>query len=155
MSGRQTKKLPMTKLYPIMLDEFSHGREFRMITNGTSMMPLIGSGCDTVVLRQVNGPLKKNDIPLYRRADGSFVLHRIVGTRGNEYIMCGDNQTELEYGISDANIVAIASGVIKNGVMYNFKGARYRLYCARIGLRRRRKRLTLKIKRLIKSVICK
>ena len=46
------------------------------------------------------------DIIFYRRDDGHFVLHRIVGIDENGFILCGDNQTDLEKGITDKNVIA-------------------------------------------------
>ena len=151
MESKQTKKLPMEKLLPIMLGEFEQGKTFRMITNGTSMLPLIGNGCDTVILKKpADGGLKKYDIPLYRRADGSFVLHRVVRVTENGYALCGDNQTALETGITDKDVLAVACGVIKSGGrIYHLRGARYRIYCAALSAFRPARRCLSKIKRLI------
>ncbi len=151
MKNTETKKLSMNELLPIMLDEFKHGRKFRMITNGTSMLPLIGSGCDTVVLKKPpEGRLRKYDIPLYRRSDGSFVLHRIVRLDRSGYIMCGDNQTVLEKGITDGNILAVTDSVIKsNGRIYHLHGLKYRMYCIGISAYRPIRRILSKIKHFI------
>ena len=51
----------------------------------------------TVVLSKPKGRLHLFDLPLYRRKDGSYVLHRVVnfGSDGS-YTMCGDNQFAVE-----------------------------------------------------------
>ena len=53
------------------------GGEFRMYPKGTSMLPLIVQGRDSVVLKKriesPQSPLKKNDIAFYRRSNGQFV----------------------------------------------------------------------------------
>ncbi|MDO5436494.1 MAG: hypothetical protein Q4G19_09010 [Clostridia bacterium] len=41
-------------------------------------------GRDGILLTAVSGPLKKNDVVLYRRANGQFILHRII--RAGEYV---------------------------------------------------------------------
>lgn len=148
MKNTETKKLSMNELLPIMLGEFKQGRKFRMITNGASMLPLIGNGCDTVVLKKPpEGRLRKYDIPLYRRSDGSFALHRIVRLGENGYTMCGDNQTALEKGITDRNILAVADSIIKSdGRIYHLRGLRYRLYCLGISAYRPVRRVFSKVK---------
>ncbi len=148
---KQTKKLPMEKLLPIMLGEFENGRTFRMITNGTSMLPLIGNGCDTVILKKpAEGGLKKYDIPLCRRNDGGFVLHRVVRVTENGYTLCGDNQTALEPGITNDNVLAVACGVIKSGGrIYHLRGARYRIYCCALSAFRPIRRCLSKVKHFI------
>ncbi len=69
---------------------------------GDSMMPLIKQGRDKmVIVRKPEGRLKKYDVPLYKRDNGQYVLHRIVGVRDNDYVILGDNRWALEYGITD------------------------------------------------------
>ena len=45
---------------------------------GNSMMPIIRENCDILIIEKVSGRLKKYDIPLYKRASGQYVLHRIL-----------------------------------------------------------------------------
>ncbi len=73
---------------------------------GTSMMPLLRHHENPVVLVPVEGRLKKGDVPFYKRADGQYVLHRILKVRKNSYDLCGDNQTVIEKGVTDAMIFA-------------------------------------------------
>ena len=49
---------------------------------GDSMYPLIKPR-DLLVIKKVTAPLKKNDIPLYKRDSGQYVLHRIVKKETN------------------------------------------------------------------------
>ena len=48
---------------------------------GDSMMPLIKQGRDLLVIEKTAGKLKKYDIPLYKRDNGQYVLHRILKVR--------------------------------------------------------------------------
>ena len=61
---------------------------------GTSMWPLLQQGRSRVQLAARNGsPLKAGDVVLYRRADGTLVLHRIVLVEGADTCwLCGDHQ---------------------------------------------------------------
>lgn len=45
---------------------------------GDSMMPMLRNRRDTVKIVPAETPLKKYDLPLYRRPTGECVLHRIV-----------------------------------------------------------------------------
>lgn len=63
---------------------------------GDSMMPLLRQGIDMVKVVPVEGKLKKYDLPLYKRPNGKYVLHRIIGVRENYYIICGDNRAIKE-----------------------------------------------------------
>lgn len=131
----------LSELYPVIEEVISSGGEFRMFPRGVSMLPLLTQGEDSVVLVSL-GDVCENDMILYRRDNGQFVLHRVIKIVGDEYVMCGDNQCELEYGIKKENLLA--------KVKYFYKGARrvaldseeYKKYLK--SLPRVRKRLKIK-----------
>ncbi len=106
-------KLNMETLLPFIEEAFNRGLDFQIPITGTSMNPLLYQNRDFVKIVKPTLPLKLGDIPLYRREDGAFVLHRVVGIKENgEYIMCGDNQFLLEYGITDKNIIGVTKTLI-------------------------------------------
>lgn len=89
-------------LEPIIREKLSMGGRVIIKPKGTSMLPLIRQGIDEVELSPLpSGRLKKYDIPFYKRKNGQFVLHRIVRVKKDSYVLCGDNQNELEFGITD------------------------------------------------------
>lgn len=109
-------KVNMETLLPFIQEAFNRGVDFQIPITGTSMNPLLYQNRDFVKIVKPDLPLKTGDIPLYRRNNGAFVLHRVVGIKGNgEYIMCGDNQFVLEYGITDKNIIGVAKTLIIDG----------------------------------------
>ena len=102
-------------LYPVIKNVLDSGGEFKMISSGTSMKPMLRDRQDTIVLIKPAGKLKKYDIPFYRRDNGDFVLHRIIGFNDDGYVMCGDNQFFKETGITDKHVVALLKGFIRDG----------------------------------------
>lgn len=98
--------------------------------SGTSMWPLLKEGKSQVQL--VSGrtkQLKKGDIVLYRRKDGTLVLHRIVKiVKKNTYLVCGDHQWKLEEQIGEDQILAATQGFFINGRYIDEKTWWYRLY---------------------------
>lgn len=106
----------LSEVQELIEKAIENGGEFRIITAGTSMQPLLRNRCDTVVLVKAGaGKLKKYDIPLYKRKNGQYVLHRIMKCGKDEYCLCGDNQTEFERGITDSDIIAVVSRIVRNG----------------------------------------
>ncbi len=95
---------------------------------GSSMFPLIREGRDVLLISKKNGRLKKYDIPLYKRKNGQYVLHRIMKVRNDDYVLCGDNQYRLEYGIRDENIIGVLTGIIREGKTIELNSLSYRLY---------------------------
>ena len=113
-------KINMETLLPFIEEAFNRGMDFQIPITGTSMNPLLYQNRDFVKIVKPSLPLKLGDIPLYRRDDGAFVLHRVVGIKENgEYVMCGDNQFVLEYGITDKNIIGVAKTLIIDGKEIN------------------------------------
>lgn len=83
---------------------------------GTSMMPLLREGRDIMVIEK-KGPerCKKYDVPLYKRDNGQYILHRILEVREHDYVICGDNQWHKETGITDRHILGVLKAVIRDG----------------------------------------
>ncbi len=67
-------------------------------TVGVSMKPMLRNRHDRVILRPVapDERLKKYDLPLYRRPDGKYILHRIIDVAEDHYIIRGDNTYQKE-----------------------------------------------------------
>ena len=105
-------------------------RDGRLIYSsvGDSMLPMIRQGRDLLVIEKPSGRLKRYDIPLYKRDNGRYVLHRILKVRDRDYVICGDNRWNPEYGITDRHIIGVLTAVITDGVEKPLKGWRYSLY---------------------------
>ena len=124
------KSVSLTDMLPVMEEVLSSGGEVSFITAGTSMLPMLRNRRDKVVLVKPERQLMKYDIPLYRRDNGRFVLHRIVGYNEQGYILAGDNQWIKEYGITDRQIIAVVKGFYRNGRYISCRSSKgYRLYC--------------------------
>ena len=57
---------------------------------------------------------RKYDIVLYRVRD-EYVLHRIIGFDGDNYIICGDNCRGWERGHGRGDIIAVVDEIYRNG----------------------------------------
>ena len=104
------------------------GGVFRIYPRGTSMLPLLREGVDSVLLEKPDGALKRGDIAFYLRDNGGYVLHRVIKA-DNGYIMCGDNQLALEKGIEQRHIIGRVCAVYRGDKELSMKGLRYRFYC--------------------------
>ena len=96
---------------------------------GKSMMPLIKEGRDKmVIVKKSQGRLRQYDVPLYKRKNGKYVLHRIMEVRKNDYVICGDNCWRCEYGITDEQIIGVLSSVIRKGKTISITDKYYQHY---------------------------
>jgi len=114
-----------------VIDEvLAAGGEFRMYPKGTSMLPLLVQGRDSVILkRKDNIPANKHDIAFYRRDNGQFVLHRVMKIESNgTYVMCGDNQLVLERGIKAEQIIGYVSSFYRKDKKIDTHSVLYSIY---------------------------
>ena len=66
-----------------------------------------------------------------RRADGSYVLHRLTGFgQDGTLVFCGDRQTEPERGIRPEQVIARAVAFERKGHFFTRRAPGYRVYCA-------------------------
>lgn len=122
----------MAEIAPILSEVIESGGEFRLYPKGVSMRPLIVAGRDSVVLVR-HEKLQKNGMYLYRRKNGQYVLHRLIGFEADGApVFRGDNQTAKEYGIGEADIVADVNGLFHDNKPYSLTSFRYRAYLARL-----------------------
>ncbi len=105
----------VAELLPAIGDAFARGEEFLLYPRGESMLPLIRPTRDAVCLVQPEA-LRKNDVCLFQRENGRFVLHRLVKIEKDGTLSFrGDNQNVLEKGIMHHAVIARVSAVVKDG----------------------------------------
>lgn len=120
----------LEKLEPLIVEVVSGGGEFELYPRGTSMLPLIVEGRDSVRLVKPEN-LAVDDIALYKRNGGQFVLHRIVAAEGDLFDMCGDNQLTVEKGIRREQIIAKVGSMTIKGKLISVDDKKYRRYIDR------------------------
>ena len=96
-----------------LLDLLDEVEAVPLVITGGSMTPFLVHGRDTVYLSKVKRPLRRGDMVLFHRDNGSYVLHRIfrVEEKTHVYTMIGDAQTVLEHGIRQDQIKAVVTAV--------------------------------------------
>lgn len=129
MNG-SVKKIALEELAPIIKEQLENGGTVGLPITGTSMLPLLVQGRDSVILSHA-GKVKTNDIIFYRRNNGAFVLHRIIGIDDKGYVLCGDNQWVKEYGITDKNIIGVVIQINRKGKVISVDDKKYVRYCNR------------------------
>ncbi len=123
----ETKKL--NDLMPAIKAQLQSGGTVRFSPKGTSMLPMIRQGVDTVVLSPLPAELKKYDLPLYQRDNGQYVLHRIVSVNDGVYTCIGDNQFELEYGVRHDQMIGLVTAFYRKEKACSTNHLSHRIYC--------------------------
>ena len=81
--------------------------EYVSPTVGVSMLPMLKEGRDTVVIKPKTERLKPLDVALYKRGN-EFVLHRVLETTANGYVIRGDNCYENEI-VEEDRVIGVLS----------------------------------------------
>lgn len=155
MNNEEINRNPinLSDAFLVIEEKLKMGGEVTFKPNGTSMLPMLRPGKDSVTIKRAN-KLFKNDVVLYKRMNGQYVLHRIVGKRKDGYVMRGDNQWFFEKGISRQMIIGKVIAFTRNDRRIGCKNIEYRMY---IGLSKAlwffqfMKKVVLKIIKIIKK----
>ena len=131
-------------LMPLLRERLAVGQKVKFSPRGTSMLPMLRQGIDTVTLSPLPEKLKKYDLPLYRRKNGQYVLHRVVKA-GETYTCIGDNQFLSEPGLSHDQMIAVVSSFTRGSKSYSVADWRYRLYCRLWHFSRKLRRFCLRV----------
>lgn len=120
---------------------------------GESMLPLLRQEKDLfIVQKKGRERCNRGDVVLYHRPPNQFVLHRIIEVRPNDYVILGDNCIGKEFGITDADVLGVLTGFVRDGKIHNVSEPGYQIYTAlwlhTISLRRGCKKIASRIGKL-------
>ena len=124
---KKVKITSMDLLAELMSKPLGEGKTVKFTVVGSSMYPLLRNGVDNVFLSSKTTP-GKYDVILYRRKDGSYVLHRIVGVKKDGFVLCGGNQLKTESPVISKDVVAVMTAFERNGREIPKNKLWYRLY---------------------------
>lgn len=141
---------------PLILERLAAGHTVKNVSfQGVSMLPMLRQGKDCVELSQLPKQLQKYDLPVYRGANGKYVMHRVVGLRGDSYLCLGDNTYHYEM-VTPERMVAVVCAFSRNGRRISVENRSYRIYCriwcAIFPARRFVKHVEWKLKRIVKKL---
>lgn len=98
-------------------------------TVGVSMLPLLKTGRDTVVIKAKKDRLKCLDVALYKRGD-AYVLHRVLEVTEWGYIIRGDNCYSNEMIREDA-VIGVLTEFFRKGKHIYCNEEKYLRYAKR------------------------
>ena len=104
-----------------------HGR-IVFPNKGTSMLPLLRENRDLMVIeRRPEGRLHKYDAVLFKRPNGTYVLHRILVVRPDGYLITGDHGWTREF-VPEHAVIGILRAVVRDGKTISVTDRGYLLY---------------------------
>ncbi|MDD5059687.1 MAG: S24/S26 family peptidase [Candidatus Omnitrophica bacterium] len=82
---------------------------------GFSMFPFVCNG-DIVTVSPFSNTIKVGQVVIFTHPRSqALTLHRVVGKKGNNYIIKGDNALEIDAAVSRQNILGYVSGLERKG----------------------------------------
>ena len=124
------EQMKLEEALPLIEAAFSAGVSFRFFPRGTSMLPMLRQGIDSVsiVSPKLREP-KVGEVILYRRKNGAFVLHRAIGREKDGSFICrGDNQGIPERGVAQDSIIGVLEGYYKGEAWISADDFEYKKY---------------------------
>jgi len=117
----------------VIEDELKLHGKYISKTEGSSMEPMLRQGRDRVIILPPTFPLKKYDIPVYRRGD-HYTMHRIIKIKkGGRYVICGDNRVNFEYDITEDKIIGVLGAFMRGDEYIALDDEKYLRYVKKIG----------------------
>ncbi len=121
------RAIGMEEMLPLIREQLESGGCAILAVRGVSMLPFLKEGRDSVILSPIARPLKKQDIALYQRADGSCILHRIAAV-GETYTCIGDAQFVFEKGVAESQMIALVTAIKRKERLIQIKNPICRFY---------------------------
>lgn len=135
MDNQKEARVSMEALSGVIEEVITSGRTVELTVRGNSMFPMLRHDVSVVRLAK-SEKLRRGDIPLYKRSNGAYVLHRIVAVGDETFDCCGDNQWRIEKGIGKESVIAVVTDFKRTKKWHSCESLAYRTYvCVWIALR--------------------
>lgn len=122
-------------------------------TVGVSMLPMLKSRRDTVVIRPKTERLKRLDVALYRRGE-AYVLHRVLACEEGGYLIRGDNCYSDEH-IPEDDVFGVLTEFFRKGKHILCTDKKYLKYAEKRIKTYKTRRFFVIVKGKIKGVVRK
>ena len=117
----------INELMPLIIETISAGNSIRFSVTGNSMFPLFANRRDSVTVSAAED-IKKYDIVLHKRADGTYIMHRVIKVSGDVLTIAGDNEIEKEKNVPKDAVIAKVTSFTRKGKDYTMNEMWYKLY---------------------------
>lgn len=130
MAIANKKYYSASELAPYITEALKEGNTVRLTVSGNSMFPLFANRRDVVELEYVENEsqIKKYDIVFYRRANGQYVLHRVLEKHKSHLVIAGDGEIEKEYAVETNSVIARVIAFTRKGKYATINSTPYKTY---------------------------
>jgi len=107
------KQLSNRLFFEWVEQEIAKGNTVQFLLKGNSMLPLLRSGKDRVVLVPCKeNELKRMDVVLFRY-QGNHVLHRIIDRKGSKLVLQGDGSYIAKEQCTTSDVIGRMDSIIR------------------------------------------
>ena len=108
MKNANVWEVRMAELSPLLEEILASGGTAEITVTGNSMYPMLKHRKSQVRLARADH-ISVGDLPLYRRDNGAYILHRIIGEEDGAFVCCGDHQWHPEQPVRRDQIIAVVT----------------------------------------------
>lgn len=119
------KEIPNEILFAEVRRLIAENRNVTLKAKGSSMLPFIRGGEDSVVLEKA-ADIVLGDILLCEVGRGNYVLHRLIDMDGERLLLMGDGNIKGTETCRTADVVARAKCILHKGKMTDCKSDEHR-----------------------------
>ena len=99
---------------PLLEELLREGQTLCLTVTGESMAPFLRHGRDQIRFRRPDRPLRRGDMAFFRRANGQYVMHRVLrAEKSGALYLVGDAQQEVEGPIAPQQVFAVVTEVCR------------------------------------------
>ena len=142
-----------------MVEKLREGGAVTFSPKGTSMLPMLRSGLDSVTLKKPPAKLKRGTVALFISSgseERKYILHRLVRIKNGEYTFCGDNRLTADSPVPYENVLGVVTEFVRKGKKRSIRSFIYGLYSfymvSTVGIRRFTLRLERSVYRIWKRI---
>ncbi|MBR5192651.1 MAG: S24/S26 family peptidase [Clostridia bacterium] len=95
-----------------VIDELNKKGVAYFIPKGNSMWPTLKDKAQPVLIKKATEPLNVYDVALYKKEDGTLVLHRVIKVLEDFYVFLGDSQI-VEEKVEKTQVLGVMVGFYK------------------------------------------
>jgi signal peptidase len=108
----KVKNIKSSELFPAVTELLQNDQKVRITVTGDSMMPFLRENIDSIELSGVTfRELYFGQIPLIKRDNGQYILHRLVWKKRNSFYIAGDAQNWVEGPLRPEQLIAVVTKV--------------------------------------------
>ena len=108
----RVKNVKSTELFPAISDLLKNNQKVRITVTGNSMMPFLREGIDSIELSKASlDELHFGQIPLIKRSNGQYILHRLIYKSKSSFYIAGDAQLWVEGPLLPEQLIAVVTQI--------------------------------------------